>query len=173
MIAAFKSGIWFADFEYHAAGRQKGNILLPVCLVARELASGTTIRVWRDELQNMSHPPVPVDKHALFVAYAAYAEMACFRALNWSVPANILDLYAEFRNFTNDKPLPAGKGLIGALTYFGEPCMGAMEKDTMRALVLRGGPWSATEQQQILDYCESDVIALRRLFVRMEGMAHG
>lgn len=173
MWAAFEGGIWMSDFEFHAAGRLGGNRPQPVCFVASELTSGRVIRVWQDELLTMPRPPVPVDKHALFVAYAAYAEMACFRALNWSVPANILDLYAEFRNLTNDKPLPAGKGLIGALTYFGEPCMGAMEKDTMRALVLRGGPWSATEQQQILDYCESDVIALRRLFVRMEGMAHG
>ena len=33
----------------------------------------------------------------------------------------------------------------------------------MRALVLRGGPWSDAERAQILDYCESDVAALTRL----------
>ena len=30
-------------------------------------------------------------------------------------------------------------------------------------LILRGGPWSQEEQTAILDYCESDVVALSRL----------
>src|SRR5262249_54736793 len=41
--------------------------------------------------------------------------------------------------------------------------IGAVEKEEMRALVLRGGPWSAQERLAILDYCESDVAALARL----------
>lgn len=168
-MLAFKDGVWFADFEFHAAGRLEGNILQPVCLVVKELTSGDTIRVWQDELDDMPRPPFSVGKAALFVAYMASAEMACFRALGWPPPANVLDLYAEFRNLTNGMPLPVGKGLIGALTYFGEPCIEAMEKEAMRELVLRGGPWSADEQRQILDYCEFDVIALKRLFMRMEG----
>lgn len=38
----------------------------------------------------------------------------------------------------------------------------------MRELIMRGGPWSASEQAAILDYCESDVAGLSRLFSRME-----
>jgi hypothetical protein len=41
--------------------------------------------------------------------------------------------------------------------------IGAVEKDEMRDLVLRGGPWSDAEKSAILDYCESDVAALARL----------
>ena len=37
----------------------------------------------------------------------------------------------------------------------------------MRALVLRGGPWSADERAAILSYCESDVAALVRLLPAM------
>ena len=37
----------------------------------------------------------------------------------------------------------------------------------MRALVMRGGPWSDDERAQILDYCESDVEALERLLPAM------
>ena len=37
----------------------------------------------------------------------------------------------------------------------------------MRALVLRGGPWSDVERAAILDYCESDVAALARLLPAM------
>ena len=37
----------------------------------------------------------------------------------------------------------------------------------MRALILRGGPWSDAERAAILDYCESDVAALARLLPAM------
>ena len=62
---------------------------------------------------------------------------------------------------------PAGAGLVGALTYFGLDGIGATEKDEMRALVLRGGPWSDDERAAILDYCASDVAALERLLPAM------
>src|SRR5260370_25764147 len=45
--------------------------------------------------------------------------------------------------------------------------MGATEKADMRGLVLGGGPWSETERTAILDYCEEDVVALRRLLLAM------
>ena len=45
--------------------------------------------------------------------------------------------------------------------------IGAVEKDEMRALVLRGGPWSDAERAAIFDYCESDVAALARLLPAM------
>ena len=41
--------------------------------------------------------------------------------------------------------------------------MGAIEKDTMRDLVLRGGPWSEDERDAILVYCEDDVRSLAAL----------
>ena len=34
-------------------------------------------------------------------------------------------------------------------------------------MILRGGPWDCDERQRILDYCQSDVDALARLFERM------
>jgi DNA polymerase family A len=37
----------------------------------------------------------------------------------------------------------------------------------MRELILRGGPWSEDERMAILDYCESDVLALKRLLPAM------
>jgi len=41
--------------------------------------------------------------------------------------------------------------------------IGALEKQEMRELVLRGGPWTEYEQNAILDYCQTDVDALARL----------
>src|SRR5262249_60895046 len=79
------------------------------------------------------------------------------------MPERILDLFCEFRARTNGLETPAGNGLLGALAYFGLDAIGTVEKDEMRELVLRGGPWSETERTAILDYCESDVAAMDRL----------
>src|SRR5262249_41815373 len=41
--------------------------------------------------------------------------------------------------------------------------LAAAEKDNMRQLAMRGGPFTAGEQEHLLDYCQSDVDALARL----------
>jgi DNA polymerase I len=154
--------IWAVDFEFNLGG-YTGNNPVPVCLVAWELRSGRKIRLWCDEFGNK--PPYPTDRDVLFIAYYASAEMGCHLALNWPVPVRILDLFTEFRNHTNGVPVLAGNGLLGALAHFGLDSVGAEEKDTMRALILRGGPWTEADKKAILDYCESDVAALARLLL--------
>jgi DNA polymerase I len=150
--------IWVVDFEF---GSGHGENPEPVCLVAWELRTGQRLRLWRDELG--AAPPYSTDTDALFVAYYASAELGCHLALGWPLPQRVLDLFAEFRNRTNELPTGNGAGLLGALSYFGLDGIGAVEKEEMRALVLRGGPWTDAERAQILDYCESDVAALTRL----------
>lgn len=166
----FPGGLWCGDFEFHTGAGLAGNPLVPVCLVLHDLVTETTHRYWQDELAAMTRAPFPTDASALFVAYNAAAEMSCFQALGWQFPVNVLDLYVEFRNLTNGLPLPAGKGLLGALIYFGEPAMDAAKKDRMRDLILTGGPWSVEEQASILAYCDADVHALVRLYQRMGGL---
>ena len=151
--------IWLVDFEFVALPGERPD---PVCLCALELRSGRLVRCWRDELGRA--PPYSTGPDALFVAYFASAELGCHLALGWEQPARVLDLYVEFRNRTNGLPTASGSGLLGALAYFGLDGIGALEKDGMRELILRGGPWSADERAAILDYCESDVRALARLF---------
>jgi DNA polymerase I len=150
--------IWVVDFEF---GSGPGENPDPVCLVAWELRSGRRIRLWRDEFSTA--PPYSTASDVLFIAYYASAELGCHLALGWPLPERVLDLFTEFRNRTNGVPLGNGAGLLGALSHFGIDGIGTVEKDDMRNLVLRGGPWSEHEQEQILDYCESDVAALTRL----------
>src|SRR4051812_16032515 len=156
------SEIWVVDFEFVA---KPGDNPDPVCLVARELRGGREIRLWQDEFG--TSPPYPTGPDVLFIAYYASAEIGCHLALNWPVPKRILDLFAEFRNRTNGLETVAGNGLVGALAYFGLDSIGVIEKDQMRNLVLRGGPWSFDERVAILDYCAGDVDALARLLPAM------
>lgn len=156
--------VWAVDFEFSAPPGERPK---PICLVAKELGSGRTLRVWEDELHRLDHPPYPIDPDALFVAYYASAEFGCHLALGWPLPAATLDLFTEFRNRTNGIPTPSGAGLLGALVYFGLDAMDTQEKDSMRELAIRGGPWTAAEQAALLAYCEGDVLALERLLPRM------
>src|SRR5262245_42742912 len=154
--------IWAVDFEFLAGAGQRP---VPVCLCARELRSGREVRLWRDELSSL--PPYPLDAGSLFVAFYASAELGFPLALGWPTPQRILDLFAEFRCGTNGLTVPAGNGLIGALSAFGLDTIGATEKEEMRALVMRGGPWNDDERAAVLQYCADDVDALARLLPRM------
>jgi DNA polymerase-1 len=161
MLEMFRE-VWAVDFEFIA---HPGERPAPVCLVARELKTGRTIRLWRDQFGPV--PPYPIDPESLFVAYYASAELGCHLARGWPMPARVLDLFTEFRCQTNGLPTLSGRGLIGALTAYGLDTIGAVEKDEMRSLIMRGGPWTSDERDAILAYCESDVDALARLLPAM------
>jgi hypothetical protein len=154
--------IWAVDFEFLAGAGERP---VPVCLCARELRSSREVRLWRDELGSL--PPYPLDAGSLFVAFYASAELGCHLALDWPIPQRILDLFVEFRCGTNGLTVPAGNGLIGAVTAFGLDTIGATEKKEMRALIMRGGPWNDNERAAVLQYCADDVDALARLFPAM------
>ena len=112
--------IWIVDFEFISKDGERPDV---VCLVARELRSGRTIRLWRDRLG--AEPPYRTDANVLFVCFAATAECACHLALGWPLPANILDLSPVFRCVVNGRIVPLGKGLLGALAYYGLNSIGA------------------------------------------------
>ena len=156
--------IWLADFEFRQPDGHHPEV---ICMVAREHRSGRIIRLLQDEVKDTNTAPFDTGSCSLFVAYYAPAELSCFLALNWPLPVNVLDLYVEFRNMTNGLVLPHGRGVLGALFAFGLDGILAVEKEDMRQLVMRDGPYSSSEHQAILDYCESDVKALADLLPRM------
>lgn len=155
--------ILFIDFEYEDGG-VAGNNPRVVCLVIRDLKTGIVQRYWRNALLEMTVAPFDIGPDNLVVAYFAPAEIQCFMALGWPTPKNLIDLFPEFRCLTNGQYLAHGKGLVGALLYFGLDGFVPAQKDEMRQLILSGGPWSEAQQTAILDYCQSDVDALEPLF---------
>jgi hypothetical protein len=160
------------DFEFEFGGHasadeaaRSGERPRPVCMVAKELRSGQTWRVWRGQFRQI--PPFPVGRDTLLIAYYASAELGCFRALDWPQPVFILDLFTEFRARTNGLSLSNGASLLGAATYFGIDGIDIAEKQDMRELILSGGPWSADGREVILQYCASDVFMLEKLLAAM------
>lgn len=152
--------VWCADFEFHAPSGERP---IPICMVAIEIHSGRTIRLFGDE---MREPPFGGSR-SLFVSYYASAELGCYLALGWPLPTHILDLFVEFRNITNGLETPAGSGLLGALVYFGLDSMAAVEKQEMRDLSTRGFPFTNEERAALLLYCAKDALSLPKLLDKM------
>jgi len=163
-LAAFDE-VWAVDFEFIA---HDGEAPIPICLTAIELKTNRLVRQWLDEFG--ATPPYRTDARALFVAYYASAEIGCHLALGWPIPERVLDLFTEFRNLTNGLMGGDGKqvkaGLLDALAWFRLPSLDAAEKQVMRALIASGLELER-HRERILDYCESDVIALRDLLPAM------
>jgi hypothetical protein len=160
---AYYREVWLVDFEFRPTAGIEGSLPEVVCLVAHELWSGRTVRLFADQLGEL--PPYATDENTLFVAYYASAEIGCHLALGWPPPLRILDLFTEFRNATNG--LSRAASLLDALAYYGLDHMGAHEKCTMRDLILAGGPWCEKQRSDILDYCEADTLSLKKLLPAM------
>ena len=167
--------IVLVDTEYIA---RPGERLVPVCLVFMDYRTKQIIRFWEDELG--THPPYSTGPDTLFVAYYAPAEIGFHLARGWPPPARILDLYVEYRNRYNCLPTMVEQklyqkgekkigrsSLVGALIQFGQDTIGASEKQEMIDLIVRGGSRTPAQKLAILDYCESDVLALYRLLLAM------
>jgi DNA polymerase I len=164
--------IWCVDTEYYpgpgrANGGRDGDIITPLCLVAYEMRSGRTVRLWQDELGPF--PPYRLDADALIIGYTITAEFGTHVVLGWGEPARALDPYVEFRHYVNDGSIESKdreKGfytLAGALRYFCEDELDVTHKRDMRDRILQGPPFTNEERRDILEYCESDVMALTRL----------
>ena len=157
--------IWCVDFEFMARPGERPE---PVCCVALELRSGQEIRRWGEDLRT----PLPIGPEDLYVAYYASAELGCHLALNWPMPAHVLDLFAEFRIFGNgrDEQLGLrGASLLAALAHFGLSHLDPDVKSHWRERIIAGPPYDTRDQAGILDYCASDVYALRALLPCLVG----
>jgi hypothetical protein len=156
--------IVLADFEFEV---RPGERPVPVCLVAHELLSGRRFRLLSEQLG--SEPPYAHGPRVLFVAYYVSAELGCYRALGWPMPANILDLFCEFRCRTNGIPTTSGSSLLGALAHYGLDHLAATEKKSLQQAIGTGTWRGVYTAEEVLDYCETDVLALARLLPEMQS----
>lgn len=171
LLKHFKD-IWLVDFEF-GTGESDSDPPKPRCVVAIEYRTGRVVRKWLDGRRPSC--PFPLGDDSLYVAFYLPAEASCHVSLDWPLPRAALDLYAEFRWLLNGTQHPAEQlikerdvgrySLLSMLYYFGlrKLAIAGAEKTSMRNLALRGGPYTGEEQRALLDYNETDVVALRSL----------
>jgi DNA polymerase I len=166
-----------ADAEYKI---EPGGHPFIWCMVFRYWRSRRELRLWRDQLLAMQHPPFDVERD-LFVAYYAPAEMGCFLELGWTPPKNIVDLFVEHRVLTNGiLPKPERKktssvsgktqrsigrdSLLNALAIRGLGHLDVDSKEEMRELAMTAVKPTPQQQAMLLDYCAGDVAGTEALF---------
>jgi hypothetical protein len=156
---------------------RRGWHVIPVCLCAKSL---WTKKVWRMFCHGERHAkrrrpcPFPRDARILYLSYNAPAEWSFYLARGWELPVTIIDLFAEMCLRENGRKDQHGSkfhpSLLYAMRRYGLDAITAAEKHTMRDRILRletelcSGP---REEEAILDYCMSDVLALEKLFPAM------
>ena len=143
-----------------------GDLVLPVCLVAKELRSGQTWRLWMGEFG--SSPPYPIDKEHPLRRVLRAGRAVGQPGERLARPARVLDLFAERRLAVNGLPWREGAwSLLGAMVDHGlDPGPSAI-KDAMRDRIIAGPPFSHNERAEILAYCERDVDGTAQLLERM------
>jgi DNA polymerase I len=156
------ANIVLEDFEFISLLGEKPDV---VCGVFLDLRTGQSTRLWRDQFTGQ----LPYDpERDLVVVFVANAEMGCHLALGLPIPKHVLDLSPEFKCHVNGKGIPRkNQGLIGALQYFGLSSIAPKRKDSMRARIMKGWPFTAEEREQILAYCQEDAAALRGLLLEL------
>jgi len=145
------------DFEFVC---EKGGTPVPHTLCAIELNTGTIHNYGPEELAQLSGPPFPPDQ--TLIAFAADAELSCYLALGWTLPANVIDLRIEHMmfdlNVSTVKHL--GASLEGALAYYG--LSHAVENKTeMQTLASTGAPQTLEAIGKMKSYCFEDCVATK------------
>lgn len=152
--------IYAIDFEYYG---DAGEVPKIVCMVVQNVRTGEISSVWRDGLRKMKTPPFETEEDIVILTYFAPAEIQSMLTLDWSTNVSVIDLFAEFRCETNGNPNIIRKRLVDALSHYHLEHFIPEEKEVMRSLILSGGPWTKDQQEDIIHYCEQDVLALAPL----------
>jgi hypothetical protein len=152
-----------ADFEYEITD---GDLPRPLCMVAyvldENLRRVRTIRQWRDEFGPT--PPFDTGPDTLFVAYSAWAEMTCFKVLNWKFPIHIFDQHTAYLAASNvllphdpdEKRSKQSKRLSDACRAYGIEGWEGIDKQDMQEAIGDGTWCGRYSPQEILTYCEED-----------------
>jgi DNA polymerase I len=161
--------VWVWDSEFVPV---PGWRVIPVCMAATELRSGVTRQLWLDHAGQHADCPIPFSSDALHIVYNAGAELSFSLAMGWGLPKNILDLWVERRNLTNNKTNAYGAyintGLIDTCHDYGVFDTTASEiKEAMHERISAGYPYTNEEAQKIMEYCKDDTKMLRDLVFKM------
>jgi hypothetical protein len=160
--------VWVWDSEFIPV---PGWRVTPVCMVATEARSGVWRELWFDHAGQRLTNPISFGPDALHIVYSAGAELGFSLAAGWGLPHNLLDLWVERRNLTNNK-IVRGEyvktGLIDTCHDYGIfDTTAAEHKESMVERINTGHPYSLEETQTILKYCRGDVKMLLSLAHKM------
>ena len=111
-----------------------------VCLAWREELSGQTFRLWRDQLDDA--PPYRTDDACAVRLLRRQCRAALPSRTRLATAGQRARPQRRFRCVTNGRTMPAGKGLLGALAYYGFNDTDCKRKDAMQKRIMQGWPFT-------------------------------
>ena len=164
--------ITVADFEFELEGGDFGLKLgdppRPLCMVAyvldEHLQHVRTVRMWREDLLAATRPPFDIGSESVFGAYAAQAELTCFKVSGWSFPQHVFDLHTAYLSVSNillphspdEKRTRPRKRLSDACRAYGIAGWENIDKEEI-ARDIGEGRWRKHGREAVFAYCEEDV----------------
>jgi DNA polymerase-1 len=163
--------IWVWDSEFVIV---PGWHVTPVCMAGVEVRSGASVTATFDHAGQQIANPLPFGPDVLHVLFSATADLGFALAAGWGLPYNVLDLWVERRNLTNNQtdgqgnPVPTD--LVSTCHDYGIfDTISFEEKEANRIRIAQGFPFTGEEMHHILAYCKGDVKMTRTLLDRMIG----
>jgi DNA polymerase I len=153
------------DFEFK---QPLGNSPMVVCMVAKDIISQKTHKLWLVGKKKIDFP-FPI-KDTLFVGHYLAAEVNCMLQLGLEKPFYMWDTWLENKKLYNGK-LIKGFGLVDCCSRYGINY--PLDKEQWRDVILGDKKdrdlmflpaYSKEDQTGILEYCEVDVVATEQLF---------
>jgi len=145
------------DYEYR---QPDGESPIVACGVYKELKS--------QKIHKQKQLPYPIED-TLLVSFACNAETSCLLSLGYGLPKYIWDLYVINRKLFNGK-LKVETGafsLINTANRYGiKDVISSEKKEYFRKLILENKTYTPDQFNEIVDYCESDVLTTEKLFYK-------
>jgi hypothetical protein len=92
--------IWVWDSEFVIV---PGWHVTPVCMAGVEVRSGASVTATFDHAGQQIKNPLPFGPDVLHILFSATADLGFSLAGGWGLPYNVLDLWVERRNLTNNE----------------------------------------------------------------------
>ncbi len=163
--------IWVWDSEFVVV---PGWHVTPVCMAGVEVRSGASVTATFDYAGQQITNPLPFGSDVLHVLFSATADLGFALSAGWGLPYNVLDLWVERRNLTNNKTDKQGNwvptDLLSTCHDYGIfDTISIEEKESNRGRIAQGFSFTGDEMRRIVEYCQGDVKMTRTLLDRMIG----
>ena len=158
----FTDGIYIWDTEYRQPSGENPTV---VCMVLKNILDGRTYRISGKDLKKF---PVPITDDSLFVTHYAPAEINSMLSLGFKKPKFIFDTFVESKKLYWGKQDGFAFNQLDCCRRYGiKGVMSKEYKDDMRDLIIENETYTKKQMEDIIEYCEEDVLTLEKLFYKI------
>jgi DNA polymerase-1 len=135
-----------------------------LCAVYKDLKTEQTLKIWDYEENNLAQHHFDFEE-TLFVCFYATAEVGYFLKQLMGRPPYIFDCWTEYAKlYKNNRDL----SLLAASTAYSYPNpISKEEKEKFRDMCIKQNTWNKKEREEILNYCEGDVLMNEHVFYKI------